>query len=221
MTSLAADVLLLLIDDRTGEPVRPWPETLPVLAGAVLSELEMSGRITTDHAYSAGAVDRLRVRVKDGEPTGDDVLDRALARLARSLWAPRAPKAVNKLISVIFRPLLRQLRTTGFLRKERIRRFGVFPATRWKPLRPEHRSGLLNELRAAVVAETPPVPRINALIGLLASVQMVEPLVGWDFYRANRDAWTRTAGHVRGTWPVAAVFSHLAEYEATVGATGG
>jgi hypothetical protein len=220
VTSLAADVFLLMIDDRTGEPVRPWGDFVAVLAGAVLSELEMAGRITTDQAGPGFDVDRLRVRVTNTEPTGDDVLDRALARLARSLWAPCAPQAVNKLISVTFRPLLRQLSAAGFLRTERILRLGVFPATRWKPLRPEYSSGLLDELRAAMVAEKPPVPRINALIGLLASVQMVEPLLGQNFYRDNRDAWTRAAHLVRGPWP-AAVISHLAGQDAALSASGG
>ena len=74
MLTFAEEILLLLLDDESGEfvPAPAWSRQC-ALAGAVLMDLALHGRIDTD----------LRALVLvDRTPVGDDLLDPVLARIA-------------------------------------------------------------------------------------------------------------------------------------------
>ena len=77
--SLAEEIVLLSLDDETGRPVgRGGMAPDLALAGALLMDLALAGRLDTD---------RDRVMVVNAAPTGDAVRDAALAAVA----APARP----------------------------------------------------------------------------------------------------------------------------------
>ena len=73
MLTFAEEIVLLLLDDRTGEFVSApvWSRKC-ALAGAVLMELALHGRIDTDLR---------KLVVVDRSPVGDDLLDPVLATI--------------------------------------------------------------------------------------------------------------------------------------------
>ncbi len=82
MLRLAEELLLLLLDDETGE-FSTSPRTLGyALAGAALMDLALEGRIDTD-------VDALILA--DPTPVGDDLLDPILADIAAELYIRSTP----------------------------------------------------------------------------------------------------------------------------------
>ena len=73
MLTFAEEILLLLLDDESGEfvPVPAWSRQC-ALAGAVLMDLALQNRIDTDLR---------KLVVVDPSPTGDDLLDPILAEI--------------------------------------------------------------------------------------------------------------------------------------------
>lgn len=74
MLTFAEEILLLLLDDKSGKfvPVPTWSRQC-ALAGAALMDLALEGRIDTDLE---------KLVLIDRSPTGDDLLDPILARMA-------------------------------------------------------------------------------------------------------------------------------------------
>ena len=74
MLTFAEEILLLLLDDESGEfvPVPTWSRQC-ALAGATLMDLALENRIDTDLK---------KLVVIDRSPTGDDLLDPVLAAIA-------------------------------------------------------------------------------------------------------------------------------------------
>ena len=73
MLSFAEEILLLLLDDESGEFVSApvWPRRC-ALAGAVLMDLALQNRVDTDLR---------KLMVVDPSPTGDDLIDPILATI--------------------------------------------------------------------------------------------------------------------------------------------
>lgn len=84
---IAEDLLLLLTDDRTGRLAGSGTEVDVALGGALLVELTMEGRVEVTE--DGGMLRRNRVTVRDAAPTGDEVLDEALARRVQVVTALR------------------------------------------------------------------------------------------------------------------------------------
>ena len=76
MLRFADELLLLLIDDKRGDllPIPEWPLAC-ALAGALLMDLALEGRIDTDPDY---------LSLLDASPLGDDLLDAVLAEIAQA-----------------------------------------------------------------------------------------------------------------------------------------
>lgn len=86
---IAEDVLLLLVDDRTGRFLVDSTTLDNVLAGAVLVELVTIERV--GFAPAGGGIKRGRMVVVDPTPLGDPVLEGALATVAAS--RPASPSS--------------------------------------------------------------------------------------------------------------------------------
>ena len=216
MLSLAGDAFLLLLDERTGKPVPDWWQLDRVLAGAVLADLEAARRITISSRF-VDSVRGLCVLVVNREPTGDDVLDQALKRLDKSRRAPSCLKAVDTVAPGVLLPLLEQLTAAGFLRVQRRRILGVFPASRYEALRPEYRTELRAELETALLQghRDTAAPRSLTLLGLLDSVNWACPVLGLKPYAYSGDArLSSLIGEVRRQdWRVDATFTAIDEYQ--------
>ena len=87
--TLAEDLVLLLLDPGSGRAVVDSTSLDRAIGGALLLDLAARERITAD-----GDGARARLSVAGAAPTGDPLLDGALARLDRPL---RAQKAVERL----------------------------------------------------------------------------------------------------------------------------
>lgn len=154
---IAEDVLLLLFDPASG--VIAGEETLYyVLAGAVLTELALDGRI---------GIDGRRVRSLDAGPPADPLLRSAWDRVAEK---PRDVQTVLAMIGPNLRgPVLDRLVERGDIRRERRKVLGLFRATVLRDGGSTRRAGLLARVRAVLVDGVPPEPRIAAIGALLSA----------------------------------------------------
>src|SRR3712207_4998999 len=115
MAVLAEDLLLLLLDDASGRPVVDGTALDNALAGAILIELVQGGRVS-----EAGPADDAkdgRLLVRSAVPTGDPVVDDALARLDAK-DPVKGQRAVEIIAKKLRGTLLEQLAGRGVLRRE-------------------------------------------------------------------------------------------------------
>ncbi|NKC30645.1 GOLPH3/VPS74 family protein [Falsiroseomonas selenitidurans] len=170
--TMPEEILLLLLDDETGKPVGlPGPAGDLALAGAILMELALAGRIDTD-------LDHLVVVQQ--RPTGDGLLDGVLARLAASP-APRTSRAwiqdLAKTGPQMRAAVLERLVAGGVLRRIEDRFLWVFPERRYpKATGRAETAEVRRRLRAVLLEDEIPDPRDALLIGLARATGLV-PLV--------------------------------------------
>lgn len=172
---LADDVLLLLTDDTSGRPAEKGVRLENVIAGGVLAELLVLGRLrVTGPGESVRAG---RVVVQSTEPVGDPVLDEALRRVANG-----TPKAPHTLLAHLRPGLLEGLRARlvdrGVLREENGTVLGVFPRTSWPAEDATHETQLRERLRAVLADGQDPDPRESGVVALLHSVNRVQNVLG-------------------------------------------
>jgi Golgi phosphoprotein 3 len=172
--SLAEEAVLLSLDDATGRPVgRAGMAPDLALAGALLMDLALAGRVDTD---------RDRLWVSDAAPTGDPVADAALARLA----AAGAPADARGTILLLARDapaarevLLARLVAGGILKRVEDRVLWVFPDRRY-PKAPgrNEAEGARARLRHLLLAEEIPAPRDALLLGLARAAGLLPLIFG-------------------------------------------
>ena len=122
---IAEDLLLLATDDATGKTTVSSMQLDPALAGAVLIELVVAGRVNLEGEGKAA-----KVVVTHQSPLGDPVLDAALqSLLAKGPLKPSA--AIPRLAKGLRGRLNDQLAGRGILRREQGKILGLFPTTRW------------------------------------------------------------------------------------------
>ncbi|MEJ2852572.1 MULTISPECIES: GOLPH3/VPS74 family protein [unclassified Saccharothrix] len=205
MLTLADELALLAYDDdgkrRLGQPALGYG-----LAGAVLVELTISGRVEV--------VDKKVVAVST-ERIGHDVLDDALTRIADDRL--RKPKAwIEKLSKGLTDQVLDGLAESGVLRREQDKVLLVFPRTRFPspggvepPLETEVRA----RLARAVATDDPVDPRTAALCALIKAVQFERTV----FAGQPRDRVKRRLKEIsRGDWAADATRKAIEEVQAAV-----
>ncbi|WP_341358256.1 GPP34 family phosphoprotein [Georgenia sp. M64] len=178
---LAEDLVLLLTDDKTGKPLVDQLRRDLVLAGAVVHELTALGRLRVtdrDEEQRPG-----RLVVADASPTGDDLLDATLQRLAGR--KPEKPKnALDGIGKGLHQRVLERLAARGILRLEVDRVLGVFPRTAWPAVDSTHEDGVRKGLSDVLVVGRAPTPYELTLIALLDAVgQVPTVLPGSDVSR--------------------------------------
>jgi hypothetical protein len=166
--------MLLLLDDRTGRPVGlPPPAADFAIAGAILMELSLSSHIDTDLAT---------LTVTSHKPTGDAVLDQALAMMASSAaghdsryWIGEIGAKGEALRDVLLGRLVQQ----GVLRAEEGRFLWVFPDRRY----PKAAEGAAEvkevraRLRDIILSDDIPDARDALMIGLCRATGLVPLLL--------------------------------------------
>jgi hypothetical protein len=175
--TMPEEILLLLLDDETGKPVGlPGPAGDLALAGAILMELALAGRIDTD-------LDRLIVVQQ--RPTGDALLDGVLARLAAGAPASLSPERTSRWwiqdlakSGPAFRTeILDRLVAAGVLRRIEDRFLWVFPERRYPKAEGRAETAeVRRRLRGVLLEDEIPDPRDALLIGLARAAGLV-PLV--------------------------------------------
>jgi golgi phosphoprotein 3 len=170
--SLGEEITLLSLDDETGRPVgRAGMAPDRALAGALLMELALAGRLDTD---------RDRLILVDAAPTGDAALDAALARLA----APGAPSDARGAIPLLARDaaaaravILDRLVARGVLQRVDERLLWILPDRRYPkaPGRAEVTEARAR-LRALLLEGEIPDPHDALLLGLARAAGLL-PLI--------------------------------------------
>jgi len=169
--ALQEEILLLALRDREGT-FAPCSHLPYALAGALLAELLLAGRIRVDEADR-----KRRVQVMDPKPLGEPLLDEALDRIATarrpatlSAWVDRLTR-FSRLKHRVAEGLCRR----GVLRlsqKEILLLFKkrIYPEVDSRPERE-----LRDRLRGVVAAEVRDVgERTVTLLSLLKSAQLLE-----------------------------------------------
>ncbi|MDO9502108.1 GPP34 family phosphoprotein [Falsiroseomonas sp.] len=170
--TLAEEIVLLALDDETGRPVgRGGMAPDRALAGALLMQLALAGRVDTD---------RDRLFVVDTSPLGDAALDTALARLA----VPGAPQDARGAIPLLARDapsaraaILDRLVARGILRRVEDRVLWILPDRRHPkaPGRPEVTEARAR-LRTLLLEGEIPTPHDALLLGLARAAGLL-PLI--------------------------------------------
>lgn len=169
MTSLIAeDLLLLLLDDESGDPLVDGTRLPRVLAGAVLLELALDGYVTP--ADQGEDVERGRFAVLRAEAPADPILARALGVVADARRPMKPEAAIEKLDSEVRAAVFERVIDRGWVRESRRKVLGIFPSKVWPPVDESHERGVRHELSGVLVEGLDPTPRAAALISLLSAV---------------------------------------------------
>ena len=171
---IAEDLLLLLTADDTGKLAVSGMNMKMALGGALLAELALMQRV--DLAGPHDRVEEGRLIVRDAGPTGDGMLDEALATVDQK----EGKKPQNVVAALGKRTRVRlyeRLAEAGLLRGEEGRILGIFPTHRWPAEHTDHeasvRAGLVTALRHGETTDA----RTRALVSLLHALKAVHKAV--------------------------------------------
>ncbi len=212
---IAEDLLLLLTDERSGAARVDSTKLTYALAGAVLLELSLAGRV--DVAGRGESVRRDRLVVRDPAPTGDPVLDRGLAELSRR-QNKRPRDVIRHLAKGVREDVYALLAARGTVRQERSKILGVFPRTRWPVVDPEPGRRSRLDLKHAVMRDQPPTDsRVAAVISLLAAIDKLPMVVTPDQTGWSKRQITRRGKEIsEGSWAPKAVKDAVAAVNAAI-----
>ncbi|WNM41864.1 GPP34 family phosphoprotein [Micromonospora halotolerans] len=203
---LLTDELVLLAYDDAGANRLGRPHLDYGLAGAVLLELALAGRVEVTGG---------RLAVTDPRPTGVPLLDQALAAVAGD--RPRKPKDwISRLAKGLPDRVLDGLVAAGALRRESDRVLWVFPRTRYPSptgAEPAVETAARERMRAALAADGPVDARTAALLTLTRAVGLDRKL----FHELPKErVKARLAEIAAGDWASAATKKAIEETQAAV-----
>ncbi len=193
---IAEDLLLLLTDDRSGKATVAAQRLAFALAGGVLVELLLLGRLTITQEGS-----RARVALTGAAPVGDPMLDGALQRIA----GKRQPVLAQTVVTTLARDLPDAVRARlvarGILREEHGRVLGVFPTHAWPAADSTHEEAVRRALWDVIVVGRTPSDREVCLVALLQAVDQVPKqfaVEGMSARQLRERAKAMSAGNVGG-----------------------
>jgi hypothetical protein len=203
--NLPEEFALIAYDDD-GSPVTDGTHLDNGLGGAVLLELALAEKVD---------VADKKVVVRDATPTGDPVLDDALARIAGD--KPRKPKDwVSKLAKTAREQVMTELVARGVVRKEEGKVLLLFPRTKYPAangVEPAAETEARQRMRAAVAGGGPVEQRTAALCALVAATDLDKKVFA-DLDRKLVKARLKEIG--QGEWAATAVKKAIEEIQAAV-----
>ncbi|GAB3769122.1 GOLPH3/VPS74 family protein [Microlunatus parietis] len=188
---IAEEILVICLNDSSGKRPIGRGQLMPALAGALVAELALLGRITLT-PDSVGLFRRRRIVLHDATLTGDALLDQALTTIAE-----KPDQKINGLIhamstgragSRLYRQLVDRLVAAGAIAEPDPKAFGRTSSRRSPTASPEP---IRRKLQRAVSDRDTPDWRTLVLITLLhASGALLHLLVqpGLDRRSLNRRA---------------------------------
>lgn len=208
---IAEDLLLLLYDDESGKPITGSPGLDYALAGAVLIELTMLGKL--DVAGEGEEVKRGRLKVLDATPTGDSILDERLAYVADKP-GKRPKDQIGRLSKKLRDQVLARLAERGVLEADQGKVLGLFPVTRWPATDARHEAEVRTALESVLKVGTTPDERTGALVALLSALNVV-PKIVTD--AVDKKALKQRAKEIaESDWAAEAVKKAVSEMQAAV-----
>ena len=161
MLRLAEEIMLLILDDDSGEFARvpAWPLRC-ALAGGVLMDLALENRIDTDLE---------RLFLVDATPLGDDLLDPVLAGIAETsetydarYWVQHTAEHAGR----IRERALARLVERGIVRRRDKHYFWVFRSRRYPTIDGKADRDVKLRIMTTLFSDTIPDPRDIAIVGL-------------------------------------------------------
>ncbi len=175
MLGFVEEILLLQLDDSQGKFVNlPMSAADVVLAGAALMELALANRIDSDLE---------RLILVDVTPTGDDILDDVLKRLAEADGELTADAVLERLSvngEKYQEIALQRLIAKGVLREENGRFLWVFRTRRYPVVDDSEQREVRARLRQLVLTDEIPDPRDVVLICLIDACGLLGLVLGPD-----------------------------------------
>lgn len=168
MLGFVEEIVLLQLDPSSGRFTDlPLSAADVVVAGAALMDLAIKNRLDTDLE---------QLTILDDTPTGDDILDDVLARLAASeggLTTPAAIELAAPNARHYRQSALKRLSEKGILRERDGLFLRVFQARRYPVVDDRERREVRARLRQLLLTEEIPDPRDVVLICLLEACELL------------------------------------------------
>jgi hypothetical protein len=159
--TMPEEILLLMLDDQSGRlQERAAPSGDYAIAGAILAELALAGRIDTDPD---------RLYVVNPAPTGDPLQDRVLAQIAAAKETGDSRHWIETLAgdADAFRDaLFDRLVAKGILKRVEGRFLWVFPERRYPVISDKEEREVKARILGVLFNDDIPEPRDSLLIGL-------------------------------------------------------
>lgn len=209
---LVVDDLMLLLMDDDGASVQGAGTLHYTLGGALLVELALLGRVTTD---DTGVLNGPRVTAVGDEPLPDPLLQEAFDLIASK--TQRVQPLLLALGGGLWKVVRDRLVERGLLRAEESRILGVFRSTRWPAADVEHEAALRTTIREVLHDGADADPRTAAIIALLSasgSLPTLRPPLPWTGAVA-----TRAKAFERGDWGAEAVSTAVLRTAAGIAAS--
>jgi hypothetical protein len=203
---LYEEIMLLALRDDKGTLLTYVAEF--AIAGALLAELMLDGRIAITDAK------KQHVGTRDTSPTGDPILDEALARIAKRKRPASVVAWLGQLAGAkwLRHRAAQQLCRRGILRADEKTVLLFFKQKLYPELDPMPERRLLERMRAAVTSESGTVdPRTAAVISLAHGTHLLSAALGKDVVKRRRhriEAIVR--GEATGKAAKAAIEAHQA-----------
>lgn len=169
--TLAEELLLLGLDDQTGEVILSVSTALPFgLAGALLLDLFNSNRIEIRDD---------KVFVIDSTPTGNNLLDEALNMLSKSDKPEKVSywiKHLNSSIDDMFEKIIKELVSKGILKRQEKKILWIIPVERFPTNDPIPEVLSRIGIRRIVLENEEPDNRTLALLSLIKASNLIDEL---------------------------------------------
>ena len=166
--TLPEELLLLMLDDASGQLVdRAFPAGDYALAGGVLAELALLGRVDTDMQ---------RLFVVDTTPTGNPTLDPVLHRLRTAPAAASSRQWIEAVAAeapALREALFARLVQAGVLRREDSRFLWMLQERRYPTVSGKEEREVKGRLLGVLFDDDIPEPRDVLLIGLCDAANLL------------------------------------------------
>jgi len=209
-TLIAEDVLLLLLDERSGK-VRDREHLDVVLGGAVLAELAVLGAVTApDRAW---LFRRRAVAVTEGTIPDDEILLAALELVGRQTQP--APDLVKSLGKAHRAAIFSRLVERGLVTAREEKFLGIIRRTRFPAADRSQVRVLRMELESALLHGQQPTARTAATIGVLSAIDALPHVI--DRRGRSKNQIRRRAREIAaGDWAAEAVRAAVRAAQAAI-----
>jgi hypothetical protein len=184
MDELGEDLLLLAVDSAGTLVI---PDKLKFgLAGSELVRLAAAGRV---------GIARGRIVLQDTAPTGDPLLDEALASMGGRWREPTAKSWVARHRPGLVERYLARAEAAGIIRAQRRKALGFIPVTRWTVLDTARAAQARARLEAAAASTGTADPAQAALAGLASAIDVTRFVFPGQAGSAARKRLRQAAKH--------------------------
>lgn len=209
-TLIAEDLLLLLLEDRTGAMTNStYLDT--GIGGALLMELALAGSV--DVVRGTGLWARSKVVPTGRAAPPDPLLEEAFAEVAAK--ERTAQDLVGRLGRKRRETLLSRLERKGVLRRSEDKVLGLFPRTRWPAVDSTREADVRRVLGNVLLRGVHPDQRTAALVALLSAMDLAHKVVDREGL-SSREVRRRAKEVAEGEWAAKAVKDAVAAAQAAV-----